>query len=244
MKWKIADLVWILVGGASTFVAFYLSTVLSDVERTQRETDNLRMKAEILHSDADLFVAQHCSPQGLSNYLLTAMGELESICGSAAQFRDLTAEEGILYSSLIWILGGDQLPALPWSKWPSTEDPDDSILSIMKQLEDVILSEDSNRPAIPPLSSSIWSSFDGGPGDPVDSLLSTGFHIEVALEYAQLRERTESIRREINDFRPEIQTAIDKRRYAALQIIAISLVFLTLPLRVGKSINDIFAGAG
>ncbi len=226
--WDIIDLFWIVAGGASAVTALIISIILADVGNVRRVADLYSSRVSELHSEAKKFLVVHCSDVerwqriDANLHLVSACFEVLSVERLARYDSKLVRFTEALSDAAI-VGGRDDGMRLRINRSPSR---DFSLISSMGRTgpgTKSILALSSYETAL-----KIYS-------DIRRSLYRDRF----GNEFIFIMSQAEGIRSDTTALM-KLWDNVSNSRYLFLwRIIALSVLALVLPLRIGKSVASI-----
>jgi len=248
--WKIADLVWIVVGGVATLIAISTSLYLSETSEIKRDIDLARADLRAFSRVVSTFNARHCANTHSEASAQRAFWfdphfeSIRSVCSAAISLQNETNEENELYEFIElaatsvrnppvqMILGSTYIDR---DSFPATESANSEVtkedFSISR--ENLLLENAFNFSA---------KNLNGIIDGPVQELLSSGNHDEIVNEYLNLNSLQTDLQKQFRDLQTSWGEIRNRRFILALRMISIFAVALAFPLRLGKSLNEIRTG--
>lgn len=225
--WKVADLVWVLLGGLGAVTAVVAGIYTEDSSRLDRQIDVAFALSQEFDRDTARFRLSYCELEGQFGYVrepvLVLCDKVEFLAASTSGSQRLP---------LFLNVARRNTPLSTLRILPSfgEEEPTE-----MTSFDGMVEQADGFDPT---------KLFYFDPRDPETTAASqqlrdTGRHVAVAAEYEVIASAYDDLTRQIMDLREEWEVLQANSLVLALQIIAISLVAFAAPFRVGKSIVDL-----
>ena len=208
--WKIADLVWVVLGGIGAIVAVVAGIYSADTSRLERQIDITYAATRAFDTDAARFRLRFCDP-AYDDDIATLCEKIEFLSASTAENADLP----------LFIAVTDRVSPLRKLDFFRSTDMDD-----MKDLE-----------AFDPDAFLVFASLDEPTQAAVDNMRRkvptiAGDFLILARAYDDLITQTRRLRDE--------WTTLQSNAYIlVLQVLALCLVSFAAPFRLGKSIVDL-----
>lgn len=233
--WKLVDLTWISVGTIATVAAVTTTLYISEISDAQRRIDRLRATIADLNTDAEMFVAIHCSERTLSSIIQVTSLAMREACQDAIVVASETQSTSDLISFTELLA-----PSIAIN---GEESRQRQIHAAFDLTANTYTNENGTELTMASLIQAKWLSraklndaeFEGLG----NTILFTGFYDKFFFELSAIRSRSASIAMEVESLRSSWQLILGKRSLLALRVIALTLISFVAPLRIGKSIFDI-----
>ncbi|WP_166416607.1 hypothetical protein [Cochlodiniinecator piscidefendens] len=220
--WKVADLVWVLLGGLGALVALLAGIHREDSSQLNRQIDVAYAITQEFERDAARFRLQYCEVDGqgpiLRPHVLTLCEKVEFLSASTAGSRELplfleVAEVATPQLSLGSVFGG----------------------GVSQRNYDTMVGEVGRyRPEL-----LAFDSEDEETMRAQEALQQSPAFLGISAEFQVIANTYKSLIEQLIELKAEWEFLQSNAQVLALQIIAICLVAFAAPFRVGKAVDDL-----
>ncbi|MEZ5913867.1 MAG: hypothetical protein R3D84_17940 [Paracoccaceae bacterium] len=219
--WKIADLVWVLLGGFGALAAVLAGIYHDDSSRLDRQIDVAFAATRAFDHDAARFRLRYCEAdrQGpaLRPHVLTLCEKVEFLSASTAGNRDLplfldVAERAEPLQQLRLLLSGGHEQAMEVMAERAERLDTAELLAFAAQDEATMAAQGA---------------------------LAAGPHADIAADYQVIAQAYEELIGDVAELKSEWEFLQANARILMIQVIALCLVAFAAPFRLGKSLADL-----
>lgn len=226
LSWKLADLLWVVLGGLGAIAALLSGSYLDERGRIDRQIDISYAITKSFEASANRFLLLHCDkdrqgPPFRATVVVVCKKTIALTTSAKANsklplFLDLAQTRPPL-SSLSWLLGGRNRAASAdgMTKTSATAMVEDFDAA---ELQTIAVIDYATRTAL--------SSLEASP------------HADVSVDYQVLAGTYSDLIKQLGRVKAEWDYLEENSIVLILQVVALCLIAFAAPFRLGKSIND------
>lgn len=226
LSWKVADLVWVALGGVGAIAALLSGSYLDERSRVDRQADISYAITKSFETSANRFLLLYCDKdrQGPPFRALVVVVCKKTIALTTSAksnsklplFLDVAQTRSPL-SSVGWLLSGQKLAA------DGDEMTKTSAMAMVEsfdvvELQTIAVIDDATRTAL--------------------STLEASPYVEISVDYQVLAGTYSDLIKQLGRVKAEWDYLEENSLVLILQVMALCLIAFAAPFRLGKSIND------
>lgn len=221
-SWRIADLLWVVLGGLGAITAVLTALYESDRTRIGRQIDVAFVAARTFDDDAARFRLAYCDPVAVSGTVSALCKKVEFLSASTARNSALP-----LFIEIARI--DAPLRSLFWAGKGSAAAPDamseDEMRAMAETLDpDALLTFVAEDPATSAAVAALQGDLDGR---------------RISAEFRVLADAYRDLIADVGTLRDEWARLRDNRLPLDLHVIALCMIAFAAPFRIGKSIDEL-----